>query len=66
MVESDYYEVDRGLDPPASISDELRNELFGEDFTIKELDVNRFAEDRKRNFPFAFETHYHLYKPKAS
>ena len=64
MVESDYYEVDRGLDPPASISDELRNELFGEDFTIKELDVNRFAEDRKRNFPFAFETHYRKFSSR--
>ena len=66
MVESHYYEIDRGIRPPASISDELRNELFSEDFTIKELDVYRLAEDPDRNLSFAHNRHYHLYKPKAN
>ena len=66
MVESHYYEIDRGNNPPASISDELRNELFGEDFTIKELDVNRIPEDPNRDSSFTLDMHYHLFKPKAS
>ena len=66
MVESHCYEIDRGNNPPASISDELRNELFGEDFTIKELDVNRIPEDPNRDLSFALDMHYHLYKPKLS
>ena len=65
LLESHHYEVDRGNDPPASISDELRNEIFGEDFTIKELDVNRLPEDPNRDFTFAIDMHYHLFKPKT-
>ena len=66
MVESHYYEIDRGIRPPASISEELRNEIFGEDFTIKELDVNRLEEDPNRNLSFAHDRTYHLYKPKTN
>ena len=66
MLESHYYEVDRGNRPPASISDELRNEIFGEDFIIKELDVERHEEDPNRSLPFAFDFHYHLFKPKGN
>ena len=66
MLESHYYEVDRGMNPPACISDEFRNEIFGEDFTIRELDVNRLGEDPNRKLSFAIDLHYHLFKPKAN
>ncbi|XP_078349480.1 thiopurine S-methyltransferase-like [Oculina patagonica] len=66
IVESHHYEIDRGLDPPASISEELRNELFGDYFTIKELDVNRLPEDPNRDLSFALDMYYHLFKPKTS
>ena len=66
MLESDYYEVDRRNRPPASISDELRNAIYGEDFTIRELEVEKFEEDPNGSLPFAFDVHYHLLKPKAN
>ena len=66
ILESHYYEVDRGMNPPACISDELRKEIYGEDFTIRELDVNRLGEDPNRKLSFAFDVHYHLFKPKAN
>ena len=66
MLESHYYEIDRGTRPPASISDELRNEIYGEDFTIKELDVDRLGEDPNRPLSFALDLHYHLFKPKKN
>ena len=66
MLESHYYEVDRGMRPPACISEELRNEIYGEDFTIRELEVNKLEEDPGRNLSFALDLHYHLFKPKES
>ena len=66
MLESLYYEVDRGSQPPASISDELRNEIYGEDFETKELEVNRLGEDPNREFSFAIDMRYYLFKPKAN
>lgn len=66
MLESHYYEVDRGTRPPACISEELRNEIYGEDFTIRELEVNRLEEDPNRNLSFALDLHYHLFKPKEN
>ena len=62
MLESLYYEVDRGDRPPASMSDELRNEVFGEDFTIRELEVIRQGEEP--GLPFAADFYYHVFKPK--
>lgn len=64
MLESHYYEVDRGMRPPACISEELRNEIYGEDFIIRELEVNRLEEDPNRSLSFALDLHYHLFKPK--
>ena len=67
MLESHYYELDRGNKPPASISEELRNEIYGEDFIIKELEVESFAEDPNRQgISFAHNRHYHLITPKAN
>jgi len=66
MLESHYYEIDRGIRPPASISNELRNEIYGEDFTIKELDVDRQGEDPNRSLSFAHDLHYHLFKRKEN
>jgi len=63
MLESHYYEVDRGDRPPACVPDELRNEIYGEDFIIKELEVEKLGEDQS-GLPFAVDMHYHLIKPK--
>ena len=63
IVETHYYEVDRGGKPPASISDELRNELYGEDFTIKELEVGSVYDTE---FSFMRDLRYYLIKPKAN
>jgi len=61
ILETHYYEIERG-EPPASISDELRNELYGEDFDIKELEVNRI-----KNVPDGeFSLRYYLVKPKPN
>ena len=67
MLESHHYELDRGNKPPASISEELRREIYGEDFIIKELEVESFAEDPNRQgLSFAYNRHYHLITPKAN
>ena len=66
MLESHYYEVDRGNRPPASISDELRNEIYGEDFIIRALEVEKFEEDPNNSLSFTLDMHYHLFKPKAT
>ena len=67
MLESHHYELDRGNKPPASISEELRREIYGEDFIIKELEVESFAEDPNRQgLSFAYNRHYHLFMPKAN
>ena len=60
ILESHYYEFERD-EPPASISDELRNELYGEDFDIKELEVNRIE-----SVEFPYYLRYYLVKPKAN
>jgi len=64
MLESHHYETDRGIRPPASISNELRNEIYREHFTIKELDIDRQEEDPNRSLSFAHDRLYHLFKPK--
>ena len=66
MLESHYYEVDRGGRPPASISDELRNEIYGEDFILKELEVEKLGEDPERHLTFAHNYNYHLMTPKGN
>lgn len=43
--------------------EELRNEIYGEDFIIRELEVNRLEEDPNRSLSFALDLHYHLFKP---
>ena len=63
IVETHYYEVDRGGQPPASISDELRTELYGEDFDIKELEVTKITDTE---FSFTLDLRYYLIKPKAN
>ena len=65
MVESHlYYGVDRGKNTPASISDELRNEIYGENFVLKELEVERLREDEE--WKCLFDLKYHLIKPKKN
>ena len=65
MVESHlYYRVDRGNNTPASISDELRNEIYGENFVLKELEVERLREDEE--WKCLFDLKYHLIKPKKN
>ena len=67
MLESHHYELDRGNKPPASISEELRKEIYGEDFIMKELEVESFAEDPNRQgLNSAYNMHYHLFTPKAN
>jgi len=66
MLESHYYEVDRGDRPPACVPDELRNEIYGEDFIIKKLEVEKLGEDPSRSLSFAVDMHYHLFKPKQN
>ena len=61
ILETHYFEFDRG-EPPASISDELRNELYGENFDIKELEVNRIENVPDREFSLR----YYLVKPKSN
>ena len=63
IVETHYYEVDRGGKPPASISDELINELYGKDFDIKELEVGSICDTE---FSFMMDLRYYLIKPKAN
>ena len=63
MLESHYYEVDRGGKPPASISDDLRNELYGEDFDIKELQVDKIPVGESS---FTMDLRYYSMKPKAN
>ena len=65
LLESHYYEVDRGNRPPASISDEFRNEIYGEDFSLKELEVEKLEEDPQRDLSFALNMNYHVMKPKG-
>ena len=65
LLESHYYEMDRGIRPPASIPDELRNEIFGEDFIIKKLEVEKLGEDPNSPFSYPIDLHYHLLKPKG-
>ncbi|XP_068682652.1 probable thiopurine S-methyltransferase [Montipora capricornis] len=66
LLESHYYELDRGNSPPASISIELRNEIFGEDFVLRELEVEKFRRDEARPLSFPLDYHYHLIVPKAA
>ena len=63
MLETHYYELDRGGETPASISDDLRNELYGEDFDIKELEVGTILD---REFSLTMDLRYYLMKPKAN
>ena len=59
-----YYGVDRGKSLPASISDELRNEIYEEDFILKELEVERLRVDQE--WKCVFDLNYHLIKPKKN
>ena len=66
MLESLYYEIDRGIRPPASISEEHLNEMFEEDFTIRQLQVTRFEADPSRSLNFDLDRKHHLFKPKET
>ena len=59
-----YYGVDRGKSLPASISDELRNEIYEEDFILKELEVERLRVDQE--WKCLFDLNYHLIKPRIN
>lgn len=59
-----YYGVDRGKSLPASISDELRNEIYEEDFILKELEVERHRVDQE--WKCLFDLNYHLIKPRKN
>ena len=64
LLESHYYEVDRGNKPPASISVGLRNEIYGEDFVLKALEMEKVPKDSQKALSFDLDLHYHLIKPK--
>ena len=66
MLDSLHYEIDRGNRPPASISKELRNDIYGEDFFIKELKVDSIGNDPNSPAPFTMDNYCHLFKPKAN
>lgn len=65
LLESHFYEVERNNEPPASLSMEFRNQLYEEDFVLKELEVEKSDEDFERKWGYSQELHYHLIKPKA-
>lgn len=64
LLESHYYKLDRGNKPPASISVALRNEIYGEDFVLKALEIEKVAKDTHKGKSFDLDLHYHLIKPK--
>ena len=66
MLDSLHYEIDRGNRPPASISKELRNDIYGEDFFIKELEVESIVNDPNSPAPFTMDNYCHLFTPKAN
>ena len=66
MLDSLHYEIDRGNRPPASISKELRNDIYGEDFFIKELEVESIGNDPNSSAPFTMDNYCHLFTPKAN
>ena len=59
-----YYGVDRGKSTPASISDELLNEIYEEDFILKELEVERLRVDQE--WKCFYDLNCHLIKPKKN
>ena len=66
LLESCYYEVDRGMNPPASITDEQINDMYEEDFTIKKLEMNKIQANPEEESSFAFDINYYLFKPKGN
>lgn len=66
MLESYYYEVDWGMRLLVCIFEEFRNEIYGEDFIIRELEVNRLEEDFNRSLLFVLDLYYYLFKLKES
>lgn len=65
LLESHYYELDRQLERPVSLSVEFRNKIFEEDFVLKDLEVEKSGEDFKRKWGYSDERHYHLIQPKV-
>lgn len=66
LLESYYYEVDRGMNPPASIPDEQINEMYEEHFTIKKLEVNKIQPNLDIKLSFALDMKHYLFKPKVN